>query len=268
MTVLAVDTSHPEGSVALMTDGEATSSAKFGSQSSHLVELGRCVDRLLRERGLRADDLERVALVKGPGSFTGLRVGMAYVKGLAAALGVEVVTVGTLELLAMPLLGVGSGGEPDGAPGPNGRSRAASAVCPLVDARKGEVYAAVYGAGSGGEAAVARAGGGGEVGGPSAVPVLVEPRAQAPETFLETARRFDPLFVGTGVIRYRRLVEAVAGRAGIAPESAAFPSTVHLCRVAPSLVPLSSDAVRSLEPTYIRPSGAALKRLKPIDPNG
>jgi tRNA threonylcarbamoyladenosine biosynthesis protein TsaB len=230
-----VDTSHPEGSVALATDGEARGGRRrFGASSSHLLELGRLIDCLLHENGLSAGDISRIALVQGPGSFTGLRIGLAYVKGLAAALDTEVVTVGTLKLLAMPLLKEGI-------------------VCPMVDARKDEVYGALYrGAGDG------------------VVEEIVAPRAQAPEAFLKEVVRHDPLFVGTGAIRYRERVERAGGGAEalFAPEEAALPSTEYLCRIAPGLEPLAREALRSLEPLYVRPSNAVFKTLKPIDPHG
>jgi tRNA threonylcarbamoyl adenosine modification protein YeaZ len=129
VVVLSIDTSHPEGSVALAAAGVARGHRRFGASSSHLLDLGRCADELLRDNGLAVGDIERVALVKGPGSFTGLRIGLAFVKGLVAALDADVVTVGTLELLAMPLLDA------------NQRR----AVCAMVDARKEEVYGAIYG---------------------------------------------------------------------------------------------------------------------------
>lgn len=278
MVVLAVDTSHPQGSVALAVDGIVEAQSGFGTASSHLVELGACVDRLLRERKLTIADVSRVALVEGPGSFTGLRVGMAYVKGIAAALDVEVVTVGTLELLAMPLL------RPDDAAGVEAAVETPATkldrwvermrVCPMVDARKGEVYAAVYEWGGGDAGAAAdesrggRADAAGANAGSNALTALIEPRAQSPETFVETAQRFQPLFLGTGANRYRRVLENAAGSDRIAPAETAIPSTAYLCGIAHRLKPLSRAAVRSLEPFYLRPSDAVLKRLKPIDQHG
>lgn len=227
MVILAVDTSHPVGGVALNVDGQPVGSVRFGAASSHLVELGGCVDRLLRDSGLRVGDVSRIALVEGPGSFTGLRVGMAYVKGLAAALDVDVVTAGTLELLALPLL------DPT----------ETIIICPMVDAHKNEVYAAVYGNDK----------------------VLVKPCVVAPNLLLESAHRFDPLFVGSGAIRYRQLIDQIAGSRRIASETASLPSAQYLAGVARDLEPLSRDALRTLEPMYLRPSDAEFKRLKPID---
>jgi len=172
LVVLAVDTSHPLGSVALALDGEKRGEARFGDEASHLVELPRTVDRLLRENGMEASGIDRVALVIGPGSFTGLRVGLSYVKGLYAGLKADVVTIGTLELLALPLLGENK------------------TVCAMVDASKGEVYGAVYeGASSDGKQSAARA--------------LVAPQVLSPEKLLQAARPYSPLYAGSGTVRYR-----------------------------------------------------------------
>jgi tRNA A37 threonylcarbamoyladenosine modification protein TsaB len=171
---------------------------------------------------------------------------MAYAKGLVAALGVELVTIGTLELLAMPVL---RGSDLNGGDSTN------ATVCPMVDARKGEVYGAVYGITSMGPD---------EIG---TLQEVVAPCARSPESMIELARPFDPMYLGTGTKHYRALVESVTKAERIADEASNLPSTEFLCSIAADLVPLAPEAVRSLEPRYIRPSDAVFKRLKPIDPN-
>ena len=86
MVVVAVDTSHTSGSAALARNGRFVAGDRFGDGASHLVSLGATVDGLLADQGLAPQDIERVALVAGPGSFTGLRIALAWVKGLHAAL--------------------------------------------------------------------------------------------------------------------------------------------------------------------------------------
>ena len=87
MVILAVDTSLQVGSVALARDGTVLGTERFDEPSSHLVALGGAVERLLAAAGLAASDVARVAVVTGPGSFTGLRIGLAFAKGLHAATG-------------------------------------------------------------------------------------------------------------------------------------------------------------------------------------
>jgi tRNA threonylcarbamoyladenosine biosynthesis protein TsaB len=242
--VLAIDTSHPEGSVCLSAGTFGRRGESFGHGASHLVEIGRSVDRVFRGAELGPGDLSRIALVAGPGSFTGLRVGMSYAKGLAAALDVDFVTIGTLELLARPLLLPDPGAPRDGA------AAADRPVCVLVDARKGEVYTAVY----------ARDGEG--------LKTLEAPSARSPGDVLARAEDLDPVYVGSGTVRYREAVEgACRGRDRIAAPRFARPSTEYLCAIAPELAPLSREAVLALEPTYIRSSDAVLKTLRPVDPH-
>jgi tRNA threonylcarbamoyladenosine biosynthesis protein TsaB len=234
--VLAIDTSHRVGSAAVSAGGSAASAERFGEGSSHLLEIGRCIDRLLGRLGLMPRDVHRLALVRGPGSFTGLRIGMAYAKGLCAGLGAEMVVMSSLELLALPLL------------------RSGDTVCVMVDARKGEVYGAVY-----------------EPGRPSAAfpgRALIDPRVCSPESIVEEARRYSPTYVGTGALHYRSTVESSHPGCRIGGQEVAFPSAALLAQIAPGLDPLSDEALASLEPLYLRPSDAVFKPLKPIDPHG
>jgi tRNA threonylcarbamoyladenosine biosynthesis protein TsaB len=249
MVILAIDTSHPEGSVCLSDETAPARSSSLGDGSSHLVGLGRVVDVLLRQAQLSPADITRVALVEGPGSFTGLRIGMSYAKGLVAALDVDVVTVGTLELLALARLYPIGVTEPSPEP--------AGAVAVMVDARKAEVYAAVFGRT-----------GDSPSDGPPSLETLVAPCAEAPEVFVRRARRHDPVYLGSGALRYRETIEQETGAAvRVAGPEAARPSTEYLCDLAGGLIPLDRDGVLSLEPRYIRSSDAVLKPLKPIDPH-
>lgn len=251
MVVLAIDSSHPEGSVCVASGSKPLKTARFGRDSSHLVEIGRRVDGLLAARGLMPSDISRVALVSGPGSFTGLRIGMSFAKGLVAALDVDLVTVGTLELLAMPLLFP----DPPSA-GVAGRL-GDEAVAVMVDARKSEVYAAVF-----------RRAVGTSPAGPPRLEALVAPCAESPERFVNRARQFAPLYVGSGAQRYRETVVKLVGAGGrFAPEAASLPSTQYLAGIAGELTPLDHEAVLSLEPRYIRASDAILKPLKPVNPH-
>ena len=234
MVIIAVDTSHTSGSAALARDGRFVAGGRFGEGSSHLVGLGATVDRLLADQNLAPQDIERVALVAGPGSFTGLRIALAWVKGLHAAIGMDVVAMGTLELLALPYLDRWD------------------FVCTMIDARRQEIYGALYHPDPSGVRARES----------------VAPAASAPDSFLDGLPETPALFVGTGVARYRSLVETqrFAGARLITNEPDLFPSTQHLCAIAPSLDPLSHDQIRSLEPMYLRESGAKRSKLGPINP--
>lgn len=111
--ILAFDTATDVATSALVADGEVV-----GERASRAVTLLEDVDALLRQAGARTADIEALAVGIGPGSFTGVRVGLATARGLALALDVTVAGVSTLDALAA------------GAPG----------AIPVVDARRREVF--------------------------------------------------------------------------------------------------------------------------------
>jgi tRNA threonylcarbamoyladenosine biosynthesis protein TsaB len=223
--VLAVDTSHPAGSVALARAGTVLGHVTFEQPDSHLVALATSVERMLKAAGLSPRDVNRVAVVVGPGSFTGLRIGLSFAKGLHAATGVDIVPIDSLRLLALPFL------------------EQHDSVCARIDARRGEVYAAVYD----GDAEV------------------VSPCACAPEALIRhlQERGVTPLLlVGSGVRAAEAALRGSFPDASIAPAAAAQPSTQRLAVLAPGLEPLDESAIRQLEPRYVRPSGAERVRLR------
>jgi tRNA threonylcarbamoyladenosine biosynthesis protein TsaB len=113
MLILAFDTATDIATSALVADGEL-----LGERSSRAVTLLEDVDALLRQSGMHTRDVEALAVGIGPGSFTGVRIGLSTARGLALALGVPVAGVSTLDALAA------------GAPG----------ALPVVDARRREVF--------------------------------------------------------------------------------------------------------------------------------
>jgi len=126
MRVLAVETATLAGGVALLDGARVVGQYLLDVRVTHSERLMVAVDRLLADAGWRPEDLEGLAASVGPGSFTGLRIGLSTVKGLALALAIPVVAVPTLDAMAAAL------------------PWATLPVCPVLDARKGEVYAALY----------------------------------------------------------------------------------------------------------------------------
>jgi tRNA threonylcarbamoyladenosine biosynthesis protein TsaB len=239
MNVLAIDTSQTRSSVAAIVTGSgAAQSAEvvLGGDSSHLVEVGRAVKEIVLRLGTALSAIERIALVSGPGSFTGLRIGMAYAKGLHAALHTDIVTISSLELLAVQV------------------ARPGLRVCPMVDARREEVYAALYAPGPADPGPALKAS-----------TVLVAPCAAAPAALFKSIGRGPTLFVGSGAVRYRGMIEKHFGdQAQFSSDADNAPSTLVLCGLAREIAPLTEDAILRLEPFYIRPSDATLKPLRAI----
>ncbi len=238
MVTLAVDTSHATGAVTLARDDAVLGTERFEHPASHLVALSHAVERLLAGASLQASAVERVAIVVGPGSFTGLRIGLAFAKGLHAASGAAIVPIDSLRLLALPLLA---------------RHERA---CAMVDARRGEVYAALY----------ARASGAATGSDTAAAHEMIAPCAQTPGTLIEALPRgreeAPAIFVGTGALASRDAILAAFPGARFADPPACLPSTEFLARIAAGMRALDEAAVRGLEPLYVRPSGAERVRLR------
>ena len=234
MVTLAVDTSHPEGAVSLARDGAVLGTERFARPSSHLVALAHAVEDLLAGASLLPRDVARVAVVVGPGSFTGLRIGLSFAKGLHAAGGAQIVPIDSLRLLALPLL------------------EHHERVCALIDARRGEVYAAVH----------ARASAAAREEDAAATRVVVAPCARTPAEFLGALAESPDVFVGSGAQAARADIAARFPGARLADPAQCLPDTAYLARIAPRMRPLEESAVRRLEPLYIRPSGAERVRLR------
>lgn len=123
MLVLGLDTCLSSCSVAVLDGERVLASAREVMARGHQERLAPMAQQVMAEAGLAFDRLDRIAVTVGPGSFTGLRVGIAFAKGLALALDLPAVGVGTLEALAAEA-GKDSGG----------------LVFPAIDARRGQLY--------------------------------------------------------------------------------------------------------------------------------
>lgn len=128
MRILAIETSGSIGGVALCEDDRLLAQYVFPEGARHARSIMPAVDRVVTEAGLDRRDVDAVAVTDGPGSFTGLRVGVTCAKTLAWTLGWQLVGVPTLELLANNV-------SPDAG---------SATVCPTLDARRDRVYGAVF----------------------------------------------------------------------------------------------------------------------------
>jgi tRNA threonylcarbamoyladenosine biosynthesis protein TsaB len=127
MILLAVDTTTPEGSAALLKDRKLLSEVNGWGRLSHSQRLLPAVQQMLEGERMEIRDVEAFAVAAGPGSFTGIRVGLSTVKSFARALDRPIATVSTLAALAEKL-----------------RRPGTRLICPLMDAKKGQVYAALF----------------------------------------------------------------------------------------------------------------------------
>ena len=126
MKILGIDTSTPIGSVALIDGENLVAEHTLNIVQAHSSRLMPAIDRVLKWGNITADALDGCAVGIGPGSFTGIRIGVATIKSLCYALDKPIVGISTLEAIAYNLRWT------------NG------VVCPLLDARRSEIYGAVF----------------------------------------------------------------------------------------------------------------------------
>jgi tRNA threonylcarbamoyladenosine biosynthesis protein TsaB len=126
MKILAVETSTRVGSVAIVENESLIAEYTLNVVATHSERLLPAIDQILKDSKLTIQEIEGFAVSLGPGSFTGLRIGISTVKGLALATGKAVVGIPTLDVLAHNVV------------------FSHLLICPMLDARKGEVYTALY----------------------------------------------------------------------------------------------------------------------------
>jgi tRNA threonylcarbamoyladenosine biosynthesis protein TsaB len=191
MVLLALDTSAAAGSAAIVRDGVLAIERNGDGSRPHGERLPRELMAILRDTQLTLADVDGFAVVTGPGSFTGLRVGIASIQGLALARQKLVAPVTSFEALAAVARPSSDLGRPT------------SVIATWIDAHRGEVFASLY-------AADGRT-------------VLEPPTSLTPEATLDewSRTRLDPAvriyFAGSGAIRYADLVRTRFGERAVLP---------------------------------------------------
>lgn len=224
MKILAVETSTMMGSVAIMDEGGLIAEYRLNIKATHSERLMRTIDEVLKDSGLRLKDLDGYAVSIGPGSFTGLRIGLSTVKGLAYITKKPIAAIPTLDALAFNI--------------PFSRYQ----VCPMLDARKMEVYTALYYFTDG------------EFLKP------VDDCVIKPESFLKEIKE-PTVFLGEGAYIYKELIKKSLGTlAHFAPLAKQLPSAANVAEL--GLKAIMSNRVEepaTLSPRYIRKSEAEIR---------
>ena len=225
MKILAADTSTSTGAVALLDGIRVKAEWSLDSRVTHNRRLLGIIDRILNESGWNIGDIEGMGVTAGPGSFTGLRIGLTTIKTLAWARSIPFVAIHTLDALAEPLSG----------------SR--NPVCALLDARKKEVFAALYD--PTGKDGLVRRGEGWVI----------------PPGDLADLIREPTVFCGDGWFAYEKLFRQRLGEKAIEA-----PAPLHSIRAATvaamareRILAGTQDDPRAARPFYLRPSDAELK---------
>ena len=225
LKLLAVDTSGPVCGVAVMKDGAIVYEASAVNRMTHSVNLLPMIDAACRSAGLTIADMDRLAVVSGPGSFTGVRIGVSTVKGLAHAHNTPCVAVDALEAMAA------------------GAGDFAGVICPIQDARAGQVYGAAF---SGGATRPER---------------LLPDTPMKLEDYVESLKTLGDrfLFLGDGMPVHRAKLEKLLGDSAVfAKPQQAFLRPASAAYLA-SLAEETVDYL-ALEPLYLRAPNAALNK--------
>lgn len=224
MLLLALDTTTREGSAAVVRDAVVLAERIGDGSLTHGERLPAELMRVLGDASAAIDDVELFAVAAGPGSFTGLRVGIATVQGLAMARGRRVVPVSALEALA----------------------RAAAnphrPIAAWMDAQRAQVFAELYA--------------------PDGRRVLDAARSMSPDEILdvwsEGTDLAEAVFIGDGAVRYRDLIERrLKGAAILAP-----PPLAGVIGQIAAADPSRAVLPHAVVPIYIRKSDAELARAR------
>ena len=170
--ILCLETATTNCSVALCEEGNLIALKEDNSKGySHAEKLHVFIDEILKENNLKIDNLDAIAISKGPGSYTGLRIGVSAAKGLCFAQDIPLISVPTLTALAKQV-----------------NPKEGEQIIPMLDARRMEVYSAVF---------------------DSAFNQIRETKAQvlSEESFQEELAKGKVYFIGNGVAKFREICE-------------------------------------------------------------
>lgn len=231
MNLLAVDTAGRTCSAALVSNGRIRAELFVHFDQTHARHLMKLVDSLMQLAGLQIADMDAYGVTVGPGSFTGLRIGLATIKGFALACSKPVAGITSLSALAYPL------------------RENPELLCPAIDARKGEVYAQIYKAGQ------------------NALNPVCQAWVCAPEALAEYIGQLDTpcRFMGSGALLYRDLLERRLGEFALfAPDAANHIRAGVVGEMAWHRVSRGqAQSGFDLVPEYIRESDAERKKVLP-----
>ena len=224
-----METSTLTGGAALVEGDTVVAECRLSLAVTHTERLLPAVDHVLRAAGLGLADVDALAVSVGPGSFTGLRIGLSTMKGLAFATRKPLCGVPTLDALAWCL------------------PFADSPVCPVLDAKRGEVYSALYRTAAG------------------RLERLWDYRAVAPEALAAALAQERPgpvIFLGDGAAPFAPIFQRVLGDAArFAPPAQRLPSAVTVADLARAALERGESAdPAALVPLYLRRSEAELGR--------
>lgn len=221
---LALDTTQSSGSIALATGERLVYSAFFDIKITHSETLMPAIDHALKFCGVSRRDLGSIYVCSGPGSFTGLRIGLATAKGIAFGLNIPLFAYSSLELGALPAAGLGKN------------------ILVAIDAKMKEIYCAVY---------------------DSDLQEILSPRVMKPEAIPLLLQMQDFILCGSAADLVAPHLLLTGSRFHTLSKSANMPGAAGLFTLA-EVLPDKHRAqdLANLEPLYLRDSTAQIKKAE------
>jgi len=217
MLVLGIDTSTTTGGVALVSETQLIANYQLDVTVTHSARLFPALYAVLHDAQLTLDKLDGIAVALGPGSFTGLRIGIAAAKSLAYLNKIPLVGIPTLDALAFPL------------------NQSNQLVCAILDALRGEIYTALYQTSNG-----------------RIEKVIEDTITTIPELVKQITQ--PCIFTGNGIVKHQsELKSNLAGEALFAPMNlqVVLPSSIAVLGIDKLAHGVSDDPLK-LEPRYLR----------------
>jgi tRNA threonylcarbamoyladenosine biosynthesis protein TsaB len=179
--ILNIDTALDSAYISLAENEQGLGYAINETAKDHAAWIQPAIHKLIKESGWRIADLNAIGVSIGPGSYTGLRIGLSTAKGLCFALKIPLITINTLEIIAFSAINDIAAHDPD-------LLSRNLFICPMIDARRMEVFTAVYN---------------------SSLVEIYEPHPRILDalTFDELLKRQKILFLGNGSIKFRQLCQ-------------------------------------------------------------
>ncbi len=223
MLVLSVDSSSSTATCALVKDTEVLGEINLNNKKQHSVILMDLIDTLLKEYNIEINSLDGFVISRGPGSFTGLRIGMATLKGLAFGSNKPLTSISTLDALAYNVVSF------------------SGIICPIIDALRDNVYTCLYKSEN------------------NFLSSLIEENCLSIKELVDTlkGKNLPIIFVGDGVYKHREYLKENLPNAFFAPNHSNFPKASSVGELG---VKKFKDGIvedlNSITPVYLRKSQA------------
>lgn len=224
MLILGIDTSTNVGTVAIYSDTKGTlGEISVNINKTHSENIMVMIDELFKLTNTTINDIDKIAVSIGPGSFTGIRIGVAVAKGLASATNCKIVGVNELDVIA----GNSTSNECE--------------ICSIIDARKERGYYCTFKYENG------------------ILKQLEDYKVGELREFLETRKEIRTVYLGDGAINYKDLISNIVGENGIfAPKSLNLPRASVVAELGIN----NEDNLYTMEPIYLSKSQAEREKEK------